>query len=171
MDGTKKVHLRAPEPSDIDALYLWENSSETWRVSFNDGPVSRHQLWQYIENYSPDIAAHGQLRLIITDQDGTPEGTVDLSDYSHRHRRAQLGVYVAPRFRGKGVAADAVSQICEYARDTIGLHQIYAMCAIDNRASENMLRSAGFESCGRIRSYLRLQRDSYTDVLLFQKIL
>jgi len=164
--------LRAPEPCDLDALYLWENDPAVWRVSFNDGPVSRHALWQYIENYSSDISVYGQLRLmIVCDSTGESVGTIDLSGYSARHRRAELGVYVAPRFRRCGYALGAVHEMCDYARDVLGLHQLVAMMAVDNKASIGLFTVAGFRTCGCLRSYLRLNADRYTDVLLAQKFL
>ncbi len=164
------MKLRAPEPSDLDTLYLWENDPETWRVSFNDGPLSRHQLWQYLDSYSPDIATQGQIRLII-EHEGRPAGTIDLTDYSARHRRAQVGLYIAPAFRRLGLAGEAMKMICTYARDITGMHQLYAMTAVDNAAASALLQLAGFATCGRLRSYLRLKSGSYTDVLIFQKIL
>lgn len=162
--------LRAPEPDDLDAMYLWENDPEVWRVSLNDGPVSRHELWQYIEGYSADLCSQGQLRLII-EADGVAVGTADLTDYSARHRHAQVGLYIAPGARRRGYAAEVLRRMCDYARDVAGLHLLYALTAADNVASAALLRGAGFECCGRIGDFLRLSGENYTDALVYAKVL
>lgn len=163
--------LRAPEPSDLDTLYLWENDEQLWRVSLNQGPMSRHALWQYLQEYSPDIATHSQLRLIITAPDGGAAGTVDLTDYSARHRRAEVGIFVAPQYRRTGLARKVLEKLSEYARDVIGLHQLTALTSCDNEPAIMLFKDAGFGICGRLRSYLRLRGNSYTDVFMMQKLL
>ncbi len=163
--------LRAPEPSDLDTLYLWENDEQLWRVSLNQGPVSRHALWQYLQEYSPDIALHSQLRLIITTADGSAAGTVDLTDYSPRHRRAEVGIFIAPQYRRNGLARKAIAEIADYAHNTIGLHQLTALVGCDNEPAIKLFEEAGFKICGRLRSYLRLRGDSYSDVFIMQRIL
>ena len=59
------IILRAPEPGDIDVLYLWENDPEIWQVSNTITPFSRYILEKYIENAHLDIYQVKQLRLMI----------------------------------------------------------------------------------------------------------
>jgi len=61
----KTISLRAPEPEDLDLLYLWENNTEVWQISGTLVPFSRYVLKQYLENAGKDIYEMKQLRLII----------------------------------------------------------------------------------------------------------
>ena len=75
----EKLSLRAPEMSDLDMLFLWENDSSLWHVENAVAPYSRKQLWEYIDTYVADIFATRQLRFIIQENyTKTPIGTIDL---------------------------------------------------------------------------------------------
>ena len=41
---SKRLQLRAVEPSDIDLLYKWENDPAVWRESNTLSPYSRIQI-------------------------------------------------------------------------------------------------------------------------------
>lgn len=165
------ISLRAPEPSDIDTLYIWENDTEAWRVSFTYAPVSRSQLWKYLESYSGVISDTGQLRFIIEEAStGEKIGVVDLSDYDTRHRRAQVGIYISRDRRGKSFAKSAIALISDYAKDFLGIHDLYAMVPSGNEGSMALFKSSGFKTSGCLRSWLR-QGSRYSDVIIFQKFL
>ena len=38
--------LRAPEPSDIDFIYRWENDPALWHNSLTPPLTSRQQIWE-----------------------------------------------------------------------------------------------------------------------------
>ena len=163
------VTLRAIEPTDVDTLYIWENAPDAVRATLGtDAPVSHFQLWQYAQQPPTSPLEAGQLRMII-EADGQAAGTIDLADVSGRHGRAFAGVYVAPPFRDRGVAAEALRQLIAYAR-TLGLHQLSAIVEKGNEASMRLFTSAGFRTSGRLRSWIRRGRQ-YTDAILLQIML
>lgn len=164
------LRLRVPEPADIDLLYRWENDESLWPHGSTSAPVSRHVLWQYVNDYVPDIAATGQLRLIIELTDGDRAvGAIDLSDYDARDRRAAVGIMIDSAMRGRGLARRALSLLEDYSRHTLGLHQLWAMTAVDNAAAHALFSGAGFATCGRMRSWLR-RGGTYADAVIFQKL-
>lgn len=162
------VTLRAPEPDDVDTLYGWENLPDVERVSLSDAPVSHYSLWQYVESYTGNIFTDRQLRLMI-EADGVSVGTIDISDFSPRNRRAMVGVMIAPEHRGKGYAASALRETISYCRE-LGMHQLAAMVAQDNEVSLSLFKSVGFSTSGRLRSWL-LRGKKYEDVILLQLML
>ena len=83
------VALRAIEPTDLDVLTSWENDTSLWELGCTLAPYSRKRLWDYIENYQPDIYIARQLRLVAVDlASGTPVGTLDFYDFDPHNRRA-----------------------------------------------------------------------------------
>ena len=118
-----EVKLRAPEPTDTDRMYLWENDPEMWRFGYSPAPLSRQQIWEYISNYNADPFTASQLRLMI-DSDGETVGTADLYDIDIRHRRAFVGIMIAPAYRRKGNAMAALKALQTYCAENIGLHRI-----------------------------------------------
>lgn len=163
-----KVSLRAPEPSDLDFLFLLENDPDAADNGILTAPVSRQQMWNYINSYSADIFATGELRLVIADNaSGNAVGAIDLCDFSARDRRAFVGIAIDSSCRRQGFGRSALALLCSYASATIGLHSLAASVAADNVASRALFTSCGFRSCGRLRSWVR-RGNTYEDAQLYQ---
>ena len=47
--------LRAPEPEDLEVMYLFENTPTLWEASNATGPYSKIYLKQYIEQHQNDL--------------------------------------------------------------------------------------------------------------------
>lgn len=164
------VELRAPEPSDLDLLFILENEQARAESSFTTAPASRNQIWKYIDSYDTDIYSTRELRLIIIDKaDGKAVGVIDLSDYEPRDHRAFVGISILEPMRGRGFGRAALSLLCNYAAETLGMHQLSAQIAVDNAASRRLFESCGFKTCGRMRSWLR-RGPHYIDAFLCQRL-
>ena len=137
------IQLRKIEPKDLPFLYRWENDASVWADGSNHNPLSHQDLRTYIESTTGDIYKDGQLRLII-EEDGVTMGCIDLFDFDPRNRRAEIGMYVAPEFRGKGVGQEALRLLEEYAFDFLHLRVLYAVVATKNIACTTLYRNAGY---------------------------
>ena len=162
-----RVTLRAMEPDDLVFLYEMENDMDIWNVGGNNVPYSRKMLASYIESSSGDIYTDKQVRFMVDNENGDTIGMVDLFDFSPRHRRAELGIVVKSDFRQQGYSEAIVLKVLDYARQIIGMHQIYAIVPIDNVASVRMLESAGFQSRTVLKDWLN-NGDRYLDAQFFQ---
>lgn len=163
-----KIQLRAVEPQDLDALYIFENDSTKAESSFVSAPVSRNMLWEYVKSYSADIFSERQLRLMIVRRDDNAViGTVDITDFDPRDRRGFVGIYIVEGARGQGHALEALQLLVSYARDVLGMHQLAAVVGADNEASRRLFAAAGFKTCGCLRSWIRRGR-RYGDAVLYQ---
>jgi len=151
------VTLRALEPEDLEFLFRLENDPELWAVSdVLPAPVSRHALREYLRHAAASLAEVGQMRLIISSEEKTPVGTLDLFDYSALHQRAGVGITVLAGARRRGYAQAALTQLISYARQALQLHQLYCTVAADNRASISLFKKAGFRQVGVRHSWLRI---------------
>ena len=165
------ICLTAPEPSDLDTLYIWENDPALWPFGSVSAPVSRHQLAEYIDSYDGDIYSARQLRLVIRDKASrTAVGTLDLTHFNPRDRHARIGIFIAPGHRRLGYAKAAIGLAAEYAGKELGIHMLMALVAADNAPSRALFSAAGFDTCGRVRSCLRVNH-SFNDIIIYQKIL
>lgn len=168
MIENERIILRAVEPADLDALYIQENDPSKAESSFTTAPLSRSQLWEYVNNYSADIFADKQLRLMVVRRsDGATIGSADVSDFDARDRRGFVGIFISGPFRRQGYASDALALLSDYCRDTIGMHQLAAVVAADNEASRSLFAKAGFKTCGRLQSWIRRGRH-YADAIVYQ---
>lgn len=162
--------LRALEPEDLDAMYGWENDTDSWRVSGTVAPFSRHVLSRLIDEQQFDIYATRQMRLVIESLDGTAVGAVDMFEFDPQNLRAGVGIIVAPPYRKQGFALDALQTVERYVRDVLRMHQLWCSIGADNEASIALFKKAGYAECGRRKEWI-LTPNGAIDEVLMQKIL
>lgn len=168
--SNEQITLRALEPTDLDTLYRWENDTTLWAVSDTAAPYSREALWHYLEGYTGDIYAQRQLRLMITlSADGTPVGTIDFLNFDPLNNRAELGLFIDGNYRGQGLGRQALDLLTAYARDHIGLRQLYVFIALDNEVCLKLFEDYGYSRVGVLKSWVK-RGSTYRDVALLQML-
>jgi RimJ/RimL family protein N-acetyltransferase len=80
-------------------------------------------------------------------------GSISLMHFDWRHRRAEVGYWLAPEARGAGHATRAVRLICRFGFEQLGLERIELMAATGNPASQAVAERAGFTREAVLRSY------------------
>ena len=133
----EKICLRALEPEDVELMYRWENDASVWAVSGTIAPFSRHQLQRFLDEQQFDLQQTRQQRLIIeTRTEGRAVGALDLFEIDLLNRRAGVGILIAePEDRGRGYGADALEAVARYAREVLGLQQLWCNIGANNKAS------------------------------------
>jgi diamine N-acetyltransferase len=167
----KLVHLRPPEPEDLEYLYKWENDTDIWQVSNTITPFSRFTLKKYIETAHLDIYENQQLRFMIdTIEDKKTIGTIDLFDFDPYHHRAGVGILIGDEtFRGKGLADDALQVLIQYSFSILLLHQLYCNIGAHNEQSLHLFEKNGFTKVGEKKEWLHTQ-EGWVSEFLFQLI-
>ncbi len=182
--------LRAVEPADADVLYAWENDPAVWGVSGTTAPFSREWMERFVEQQRFDIWQTRQMRLMIeplrhiegeaqplsvgeavSERSGlAPVGTLDLFEFEPQHRRAGVGILIHDAdLRGRGFATDALAVVQRYAREVLGLHQLWCEVGEENAPSLALFRGAGFETVGVRRDWIWTPQ-GYRDVVMMQKV-
>ncbi len=164
------ILLRGIEPEDIDALYQWENDTDTWHVSLTQTPFSRFVLEQYIASAHQDIYTAKQLRLIICNEEKKAIGSIDLFDFDPNHLRAGIGILIADKTeRKKGYASEALKLLIDYCFTTLNLHQLFCNITTDNESSILLFQKHNFQIAGIKKQWIR-DGNKYKDELLLQLI-
>ncbi len=166
---TDRIRLRAPEPDDIDEMWLFENDETFWENGPATGPYSRYQLKQYIAGNQNDLFTDGQLRLMIELCSGKTTGIIDLFAFEARHLRAEVGIVVKAEYRRQGIASEALRLLERHCFGMLGIHQLYAYIRTDNAASLRLFEKQGYTRIGMLKDWIRTG-NSYKDVCLMQKI-
>ncbi|MFD4034551.1 GNAT family N-acetyltransferase [Streptomyces sp. NPDC058637] len=98
---------------------------------------------------------------VLADDEGAVLGRVNLVDVADGS--AELGYRIAERAAGRGLATEAVRQVCALALAEYGLSVLRAETTEDNHGSRAVLARTGFEPAGEIvlcgRPGLRFTRD------------
>ncbi|MDR4988941.1 MAG: GNAT family N-acetyltransferase [Bacteroidales bacterium] len=166
----KHILLRPVEIDDLNHLYQWENDTENWHTSNNLNPFSRFFLEQYILNAQNNIYEDKQLRLVIVTRQHKQIGIIDLFEFDPHHKRAAVGIILAPDERKKGYGSEALQVLLEYAKSVLHLKQLYAGIGINNGPSIRLFQKAGFEITGTRKSW-RLHENQWIDEHFMQIML
>lgn len=166
----KNLYLRALEKEDLQFLYELENNPQVWEISGTLTPYSKNVLEFYLENAHRDIYDVKQLRLVICGTQGNSLGLIDLFDFDPKHRRAGVGiVIVAEENRNKGVGAEALEILLNYAFTVLELRQIYANILEENERGTHLFQKLGFVKVGVKKDWISTN-GHFKNEVLYQKI-
>ncbi len=140
---TKRLQIRKLKPSDIEAFHIMQSNSNVMRytdspiknlqennidlerlISFYDKP--NNNFWVYAVVRKKDTSFLGTIALIKDD---------DAND--------EIGYRFLEKYWNNGYAYESTIGLLKYAK-RIGKTELVAMVIIKNRASEYILKKAGF---------------------------
>ena len=119
----------------------------------------------------PGLRARGEfLGLAVTDPTKRPFlGHVMLHTLAWRHKRGEVGYWLVPAARGRGVGATAVSLLVEWAFAELELERIEITTTPDNTGARALAESLGFKAEG-VMMARNLERGRRVDVLLLARL-
>jgi RimJ/RimL family protein N-acetyltransferase len=133
--------------------------------AFNDA-----MLRTLIREQLPDMIARGLLcPYVIVDIDGTILGGLTIHHFDPMRNAVELGYWLFPEARGRGVATRSVTAATEHAFHN-GIERVEAHVRIGNIASERVLERAGFMREGVKRRFLRRGDSEKHDATLFARL-
>jgi RimJ/RimL family protein N-acetyltransferase len=165
------IRLRAYRPDDVDAIVAGYGDPQTRR--FLRGLPSpftrRHGTW-YLNEAVPGLFAQGGGAYAIADPDtGRLLGGASLERPVPTRQQAELGYWVTPEARRRGVATAAVRALSAYAFDT-GIVRLELLTHWENEASQRVALAAGFQREGVRRGAVAGPGGVREDLLAFVRI-
>ncbi len=137
--------LRAPGPKDLQGLAAAFTDGELTE-SDNISPFDRDELAGRLP-HTPTL-----VRLVVADGlTGVLFGGGTLHHLDTKRSVVEIGYWLYPRARGRGVATIIARALAEYAF-TLGIQRVAAYVEVGNVSSERVLERAGFTREGIIRS-------------------
>ena len=133
-------------------LRSWQVEDARWYVESRDEEVFR---WtEEDRNLTINAAETEFLRVngdrslhcfaIADDQTGELLGNITLTFKGKDPGSAEINYWLAPWGRGRGIGANAVNLVCEWAFDTFGLHRITLKTQRGNTRSQRVAERAYF---------------------------
>jgi RimJ/RimL family protein N-acetyltransferase len=165
-----RVLLRPLERRDVPAFAkAFEDDPELGPAWGVEADPDGEWLAERVER-APSFAAEGRgVELAIADR-GSDEllGTVILHSIDWRHERGEVGFWLAPAARGRGVATEGVGLFVNWAFSDVGLHRVemITLPALPNFASVLALaKRLGFRQEGVMRER-NLERGRRFDTMM-----
>ncbi len=163
--------LRLAAERDIpEVLIAYQDDPRLHRRLGLERPPSGAELGRRVEAGAADRAAGAAVWLTIV-APGSDEcrGQIDVHAVAWDHLRAELGIWVAPGHRGRGMAADALRLTARWLLETCGLERVQLTTEPDNAPMRRAARRAGLREEGILRGYLR-ERGQRVDMVMMSVI-
>jgi RimJ/RimL family protein N-acetyltransferase len=160
------IVLRLPTVEDV-ALVERVFGDEDIAGRANLPPWSGTDLEEFIEvRLGDSVAAGAMIPMVILSADTDDVlGGASIQNIDLDRSIADLGYWLLPEARGRGVATRTARAVAEYGF-SLGVHRIQAYVNVGNVDSERVLERAGFTREGVLRSMPRAGR-SRVDQTLF----
>lgn len=153
------IILRPLTKSDVPAIFKHTKSADIPRFTFVPSPNTVENIEAFIKK-SQKFARKGSSYVFgITEPDVDEViGTIAVLSISSAHKKAEIGYWLAKKFRGQGIMPVAVGLVLTFCFKELKLQRVQAGTLIDNVASQKLLKKCGFKYEGRHRNYYRHRR-------------
>jgi RimJ/RimL family protein N-acetyltransferase len=157
----EKVRLRPWRETDAPAVYEACQDPEVQRYTTVPVPYLRRHAELYVASGATAWAAHEAASFAVTGPDSDDVlGSVAVMRINADSQVGEVGYWVAPWARGRGVATEAVILVSQWMRDA-GFFRAELLIAVGNAASGAVAKAAGYEHEGVMRGRLVLRGVRY----------
>jgi RimJ/RimL family protein N-acetyltransferase len=154
-DGAVSVRFAADR--DIPEVLIAYEDDPTLHLRMGQTrPPSGAELGRWAERAEADRVAGRRLALtLVQPGEDICRGQIYVSEVDWDHARADLGIWVAPQLRGRGLGARALGLVAPWLLRTSGLQRVQLFTESDNDALIRAATRAGFSYEGVLHGYTR----------------
>ncbi|MET0615922.1 MAG: GNAT family N-acetyltransferase [Thermoleophilaceae bacterium] len=150
-----EILLRAWERRDVPAVTAACQDPEIPRWTVVPHHYTERHARDFISGTGADLAAGRELALAVVDADDRLLGALGMSNFDWADMKGEIGYWMAPEARRRGIGARATWMLAEWAVTTLGLERVELLANPKNEASQRLAERAGFTREGVLRRYRR----------------
>jgi RimJ/RimL family protein N-acetyltransferase len=150
-----EIVLRAWEPRDAPAVTAACQDPEIPRWTVVPHHYTERHAREFINGIASDLANGRELALAIVDRDDRLLGALGISNFDWQDLKAEIGYWMAPEARRRGIGARATRMLAVWALSSLGLERLELVANPENEASQRLAERAGFTREGTLRRYRR----------------
>jgi len=163
-----KITLRPWSEDDVAAVTAVYGDPEVQRWMKIPADFEEEYARQYLRGREESRRLGQTLEVAIADaHDLSMLGSVGLVAFEAADRRAEVGYWVAPHARARGVATAAVRLLSAASFEQLDIIRLDLIVAVGNVASGRVAEKAGFTREGVMRSYLANKQGGRDDAVMF----
>ena len=152
------VVLRPWRDADLEALVAAVQDPDIPRWTRVPSPYTEREGREFLEGQGRQRLAGESLNLAVVDAgNGDLLGSIGVIRLDPARRTAEVGYWVAPQARRRGVATRAVRLASRWALGTLGLARLELLTEPDNLASQRVAERCGYVREGLMRSYQEIK--------------
>jgi RimJ/RimL family protein N-acetyltransferase len=164
---SETVTLRGSAERDIPEVLIAHQDDPELHVRLGyERPPSGAELGRRTEAEPAERQAGIGVRLTILDPESdTCRGQLDVHRVDWGHQRAELGIWVASRWRSRGLGTGALALAGRWLLQDCGIARVELLTEPDNLPMIRAAAAAGFHEEGVLRAYVR-ERDRRLDLAI-----
>jgi RimJ/RimL family protein N-acetyltransferase len=145
------VTLRPKRAGDVDAIVAACQDPEIPRWTSVPAPYTAADAQAFMRLSEASARIGAAAELVAVDGDDRLLGAFSLMELGRRPAYGEIGYWLAPWARGRGVATRAVLLLREWALRELGVTRIEILVEDDNGPSRRVAERAGFADTGEHR--------------------
>ena len=142
--------LRLPTDADVQAIAAACQDPDIARFTRVPSPYTVDDARWFVGMAADGARSGASLNLVVHDGDDLV-ASCGLPRVDQRDRSAEVGYWVAPGARGRGVATRASRAVCRWAFEEAGVERLMLEAATVNPGSNGVARALGFTLEGTLR--------------------
>jgi ribosomal-protein-alanine N-acetyltransferase len=163
----ERILLRPFAKRDAQDIYEGARDYAVSRWTFIPRPYTIESAYQFIRIAQKHRRAKKAFHhVIVLKETGRVIGGTGLMDYFPKHKRGEVGLWVARKYWGHGYASEALELMLEFCFKEMGLQRVVAGVFVGNDRSQRMVEKAGFTLEGLFRRHIK-QRGRWLDLLRY----
>ncbi|AFU13618.1 Acetyltransferase, GNAT [Bacillus thuringiensis MC28] len=164
---TERLLLRELTLLDAEMMFQYFSKESVIRYFGMDSFENIEQAKTTIQTFKNRYEEGNVFRWGI-EKKGTDQliGTCGFHLINNHHKRAEIGYELDDIYWGKGYASEALQAILTYGFEKLQLIRIAAVVYVENKASQKLLKKAGFQEEGLLRKHM-IQNGVAHDTILF----
>jgi RimJ/RimL family protein N-acetyltransferase len=164
------VVLRPWRPDDAESVFAACQDPDIQRWTMVPVPYLRDHASSFVAEVAPsDWSSRRGAPFAVVGNDGRLLGSCGVVRVDAPHRLGEIGYWVAPWARTKGVASGAVRLATSWAMDELGLARLELHIEPENVASCAVAERAGYVREALLRSKI-LHRGARRDIVIYSAL-
>jgi RimJ/RimL family protein N-acetyltransferase len=152
----KRVNLVIPTKRDIEGIMKHINDPDIARWLDNlPHPYRRRHAEDYIKNYvRKGLRNDTDYNFVIFNKESSEiMGGMGIHHINRKHHNAEVGYWIGKKFWKQGYGTEALKLALNFAFGRLRLNKVYARVFSPNKASQALLKKAGFRQEGLFRKH------------------
>lgn len=145
---TRRLRLRAPTESDIDAIFEYASDAEVTRFMDWRRLERRDEVRDFLTRMKSEWEAGTEFMWVITEKGA--DRVIGGISIRPRASDADFGYVLGRRFWNRGIATEAATAVTWWAISRRGLPRIWATCDVENTGSARVLEKLGLKREGLV---------------------
>ena len=144
---TSRIILREIIETDLENIYKGLSDPDVikhYGISFDSPEATKEQMRWFAEP--------SQFWWAICSADNkTFFGAGGLNNFSEEHKKAEIGLWLLPKFWGQGIMREAMPLICDYGFKELEIHRIEGFVETDNLNCKRAMAKLDFNHEGTMK--------------------